>query len=322
MKTRHILVFLLLLAAGCAKEPQQENSNDNVAGHIPMVFRAETQEISKVLHSGRVTLNWQVDDKIKIFDGTSDNLAPFVSAASGPAVDFYGKVSNEEGPFYALYPYQEGATFALDAANDNAPTIYAEVPEIQHAVAGSVPSNAFIAAAISSPDGTLRFKSMIDYIRFTLNDDRAADIESITLSGNDGESLSGPIKITFDNGNPVDSYITPKIPVVTLVGNFINGEDYIFAVREQAFWNGLTLSILYKDGTRSYISSDYRPLDGSGAHIPMTPNLVMNIGVIESSVMKETTPPDRYVAYLHGYDLKIAGETYNLAKYAAYGAQR
>jgi hypothetical protein len=109
MKTRHILVFLLLLAAGCAKEPQQENSNDNVAGHIPMVFRAETQEISKVLLSDRVTLNWQVDDKIKIFDGTSDNLAPFVSADSGPAVDFYGKVSDEEGPFYALYPYQNDA---------------------------------------------------------------------------------------------------------------------------------------------------------------------------------------------------------------------
>ena len=129
MKTRHILVFLLLLAAGCAKEPQQENSNDNVAGHIPMVFRAKTQEISKVLLSDNVTLNWQVNDKIKIFDGTSDNLAPVVSAASGPAVDFYGKISNEV--------------------------------------------------------------------------------------------------------------------------------DYMFAIREQAFWNGLTLSILYKDGTRSYISSKY-----------------------------------------------------------------
>ena len=317
MKTNLLLITVLLFAISCAKEPSAENNQSGAdVEYTSMTFKATAEDVTKVLlQNDRVSLHWQASDRIKVFDGVSNDLPAFVPSGSGAQVDFYGQVVNSEGPFYALYPYQEGATFALDAANDNAPTIYAEVPETQYAVAGSVPSNAFVAAAISSPDGTLRFKSMIDYIRFTLNDDHAADIESITLSGNDGESLSGPIKITFDNnGNPVDTYTETMSRTVTLVGNFISGEDYMFAIREQAFWNGLTLSILYKDGARRYISSDYRPLDGSGAHIPMTPNLVMNIGAINSSEMKTATPPDRYAAYLHGYNLEFAGETYNLAK--------
>ena len=312
MKTRHILVFLLLLAAGCAKEPQQENSNDNVAGHIPMVFRAETQEISKVLLSDRVTLNWQVDDKIKIFDGTSDNLAPFVSAASGPAVDFYGKVSNEEGPFYALYPYQEDATFAGG-------TIYANVPQVQIASAGNVPQNAFIAAAKSDADGLLKFTTVLSYIRFKLVDTNAGNIESMTLSGNSGEKLAGSVKITFDQKSGIPSYVIDSngqvYSSVILSGSFENGKDYLFAVREQtSFSDGVTISILYKDGTRRYISSASNFVNENDAPITITPNMVLNIDQLSATQMKTDTPSDRYIAYLHGYDLKIAGETYNLAK--------
>ncbi len=312
MKTRHILVFLLLLAAGCAKEPQQENSNDNVAGHIPMVFRAETQEISKVLLSDRVTLNWQVDDKIKIFDGTSDNLAPFVSAASGPAVDFYGKVSNEEGPFYALYPYQEGATFAGG-------TIYANVPQVQIASAGNVPQNAFIAAAKSDADGLLKFTTVLSYIRFKLVDTDAGNIESMTLSGNSGEQLAGSVKITFDQKSGIPSDVIDSngqaYSSVILSGSFENGKDYLFAVREQAsFSDGVTISILYKNGNRRYISSDANFVNENDAPITITPNMVLNIDQLSATQMNADTPSDRYIAYLHGYDLTIADETYNLAK--------
>jgi hypothetical protein len=50
--------------------------------------------------------------------------------------------------------------------------------------------------------------------------------------------------------------------------------------------------------------------------------MVLNINQLSTTEMKTDTPSDHYIAYLHGYNLTIAGETYNLAKYAAYGAQR
>ena len=318
MKVKLLLAaFLVFAAVACTKESTSEkNQGDPVVNYVPMTFTASTEDVSKVLlMENHVSLSWQTADRIKIFDGSSANL-PFVSSGEGEVVDFYGNVVNESGPFYALYPYQNDATYGLDAKNNNAPTIYAEVPAVQTAVAGSVPSDAFIAAAKSGPDGLLSFRTMLGFIRFTLNDSNAANIESITLSGNNGEGITGGLKITFDaDGVPTDTYISGDVHrYVTLVGTFENGKDYIFAIREQpSFDRGVTISILYKDGTRRYISSEANFVDKSGNPIEFVQNTVLNISSLMAEQMKSERPKDRWVAYLHGYDLEIAGEVYNMA---------
>ena len=313
MKT-NLKLITLLLAVSCVKAPNVEpNQQESEYEYTPMTFRAETENVTRVsLGDDKVTLSWQQYDQIKIFDGSSAQLDPFVSTVSGTATDFVGNVVNAKGPFYALYPYQQEAT--MDHANG---AINAELPAVQKAVAGSVPSEAFIAVA-KAVDGVLTFKSVLGYIRFTLNDNNAANIVSMTLSGNNGEELTGGLKITFDsNGNASDQSVSGNVHnYVTLTGPFVNGKDYIFAIREQqSFTNGVTISVLYKDGTRRYISSKSNFVDEeTNNSIAFGPNMVLNISELAVSDMKSTRPTDRYIAYLHGWDLTIAGETYNMAK--------
>ena len=208
-----------------------------------------------------------------------------------------------------MYPYQEGATFADG-------TIYANVPQVQIASAGNVPQNAFIAAAKSDADGLLKFTTVLSYIRFKLVDTNAGNIESMTLSGNSGEKLAGSVKITFDQGIPSDVIDSngQVYSSVILSGSFENGKDYLFAVREQAsFSNGVTISILYKNGSRRYISSSSNFVNESGESITFAPNMVLNIREFSVAQMNEDIPSDRYLAYLHGYDVEIADTTYNIA---------
>ena len=312
MKT-NLKLITLLLAVSCVKAPNVEpNQQESEYEYTPMTFRAETENVTRVsLGNDKVTLSWQQYDQIKIFDGSSAQLDPFVSTVSGTTTDFVGNVVNAKGPFYALYPYQQEAT--MDHANG---VINAELPAVQKAVAGSVPSEAFIAVA-KAVDGVLTFKSVLGYIRFKLDDNNAANIVSMTLSGNNGEELTGGLKITFDsNGNASDQSVSGNVHnYVTLTGPFVNGKDYIFAIRaQQSFTNGVTISVLYKDGNRRYISSESNFVDAEKNSIAFGPNMVLNISTLEVSEMKSTMPTDRYVAYLHGWELTIADEKYNMAK--------
>ena len=310
MKTNLALLAALLVAAVSCSRVNPEDGNSE-SGLIPVTFNAQTEEVevlSKASLQSNLAMHWNNGDRIKVFDGVSDALPPFLTTDEGPLASFSGSVSTKEGPFYALYPYQS------DARMENG-TIYATLPNIQYAVAGGIPSNAYIAVAkANSINEPLEFQCLTAFYKFTLNDSNAGNIESITFSGNYGDAISGGLKITFDeNGIATDSF-NDVFYTVTLVGQFEDGKDYMFAVREQYFEDGITISILYKDGTHRYISSQASPTVG-GSRVPKQQNLILNIGALTASQMSTDTPEDNFTAYIHYYDLEVAGETYNKTEY-------
>lgn len=308
MKKMKFMLFAaaIVAAASCAKEIAPENNSGNTSdlNLIPMTFTAGTEDVdSKVaLQQDGLTLHWESSDQIKVFDGSENDLDAFTTTGSGASADFTGSVTTEEGPYYALYPYQADASYGLDESAENRPTIYAEVPAVQTAVAGSVPSNAFVAVAKSDDHNYFKFSTICGYIKYTLNQD---NVESITFSGNNNESLTGKVKIYFNaDGIANQTYVSGAMkPTVTLTGDLKNGETYYAAIRPTSFTKGLTVSILYKDGTRSYMTTDTAPSEGVKA------NVVMNF--IAPPAYNTTIPNDNFIAYIHGYDLGLpAGATY------------
>lgn len=296
-KINFVLTAVAAIATvSCVKEIAVENTPVNL---IPMTFTAGSDNVDTkiALQEDQLTLHWENTDQIKVFDGKNNNLPAFTTTESGPSVDFTGEVEDAEAEaYYALYPYQADAEFGLDTAEENRPTIYAEVPAVQYAVAGNVPSNAFIAAAKSDNHNNFSFSAVCGYIKFTLNQD---NVKSITFSGNNNESLTGKIKIYFDeNGKPLQTYVSGGVhPTVTLTGDLKNGETYYAAVRGNSFSSGITISLLYNDGTRSYATSTTAPGNGLSA------NSVMKI-VAPASYNTET-PADKFIAYIHGYDINL-----------------
>ena len=308
MKKMKFMLFAaaIVAAASCAKEIAPENNSGNTSdlNLIPMTFTAGTEDVdSKVaLQQDGLTLHWESSDQIKVFDGSENDLDAFTTTGSGASADFTGSVTTEEGPYYALYPYQADASYGLDESAENRPTIYAEVPAVQTAVAGSVPSNAFVAVAKSDDHNYFKFSTICGYIKYTLNQD---NVESITFSGNNNESLTGKVKIYFNaDGIANQTYVSGAMkPTVTLTGDLKNGETYYAAIRPTSFTKGLTVSILYKDGTRSYMTTDTAPSEGVKA------NVVMNF--IAPPAYNTTVPNDNFIAYIHGYDLGLpAGASY------------
>lgn len=320
-KTIRFMLYAAATAAtvSCAEEIIPENSQNNNSSElnlIPMTFTAgaEDADTKIVLQEDRRTIHWESTDRIKVFDGISNDLPAFTTNESGLSVDFSGGVADADaGTYYALYPYQEGATFKETAqpTQGYGNVIKAIVPPIQTAVPNGIHPEAFVAAAKSeNGNRSFRFRAICGFVKFQLSEADAADAVAVSLSGNDLGSLAGSVEIYFQNNSGEafgQTYVSNEnTDYVTLTGNFEANTDYYFAIRSNKFANGFTITIKYKDGSSKYVTTMKAPSK------QVSRNTVMNIG---TPVFKEGLPNDLYIAWQHGLDIDIAGEKFNKTTY-------
>lgn len=318
-KTIRFMLYAVAAIAtvSCAEEIAPENSQDrNNAGLnlIPMTFTAgaEDADTKVVLQEDRKTIHWEATDQIKVFDGVSNELAAFITTESGASVTFSGQVSEgAAGPFYALYPYQAAATFGASTIKaEYGNVITATVPAEQTAVAGGVPANAFIAAAVSDNKDNFRFKTICGFIKFQLSEEDAAGAVAVSISGNDLAAIAGDVEIFFSKSG-VEAFGQDYVrgatkDYVTLTGSFKADTDYYFAIRSNKFASGFTMTIKYADGSCKHVTTT------KAAPQNISRNMVMNIG---KPVFKTGLPNDLYIAWQHGLDVDVAGKAFNKATY-------
>ena len=315
MKKMKFMLFAVaaIAAASCAKDITPENTQDTPKFNlIPMTFTAgaegtgaEDNSIKPANVSTRValqsdgtTLHWEGGDKIKVFDGVSNELEPFTASESGKIVNLDGNVTEGSTEFYAVYP-----STAANGFNAETKTLTVTLPETQTAAAGSVPKDAFITVAKSDDHHNFAFKNLTAFVKFSLSD--AANVKEVTISGNAGESLTGDMTVTIGaDGTPSQSYVSNKMnSTATLKGsNFESETDYYIAIRSADFAKGLTVSIYRNDGSKSsrvYLSSP------TAHEQKIDRNSVLDLGKLNVASFKTTAPKDQYLAYLHGYNVEI-----------------
>lgn len=319
-KTIRFMLYAAVAAAtvSCAEEIAPENSQDrNNAGLdlIPMTFTAgaEDADTKVVLQEDRKTIHWEATDQIKVFDGVSNDLPAFTTTGSGASVTFSGQVSEgAAGPFYALYPYQAAATFGASTITtaEYGNVITATVPAEQTAVAGGVPANAFIAAAVSDNKDNFKFKTICGFIKFQLSEEDAAGAVAVSISGNDLAAIAGDVEIFFSKSGEEafgQDYVRGATKdYVTLTGSFKADTDYYFAIRSNKFASGFTMTIKYADGSCKHVTTT------QAAPQTISRNMVMNIG---KPAFKAGLPNDLYIAWQHGLDVDMAGKAFNKATY-------
>ena len=313
------LVLAAFAATACAIEvlPETPAENQPEVQLYPMTFTAGADDGSdsetKVTLDGTSVL-WAADDQIKVFDGTATPLPAFTIAngAGKTSATFSGSVADPSAKtYYALYPYQETATFTSGniTIGKNPYTSYltVDLPEEQQAVDGSVDPKAFLALAFSDGNGDFSFKNLNSLVKFRLSESDITKLESISISSNSLEAIAGNMKVAFNaNGVPVqtyvsgkmDSYITLKAPTEGFKAN----TDYFIAIRSIGFASGLTITAKYEGGTCKHATSTKAPEKS------LSRNSVLNLGTLP---LVKGLPNNLYIAYLHGQDIDIAGTKVN-----------
>lgn len=314
-KTIRFMLYAVAAIAtvSCAEEIIPENTQEGNASELDLIHMtfsagAEDTDTKVVLQEDRKTIHWEATDKIKVFDGTCNDLPAFTTTGSGLSVDFTGGVADAEaGTYYALYPYQADATYGPSAQTKYGNVIQAVVPPVQTAVPDGIHSEAFVAAAKSeNGNGNFRFKTICGFVKFQLSAEDAENAVAVSLSGNDLGALAGSVDIYFQTDDKEEfgqTYVSNKnTDYVTLTGTFLPDRDYYFAIRSNNFAEGFTITILYADGTCKHITTTKAPSK------KVARNSVMNIG---KPAFKPGLPNDLYIAWQHGLSIDIAGEKLN-----------
>ena len=235
MNSRYLLLACLLLIASCAIDQPVAQLEPQA---IPMTISIES--ITKT-HLDVKNVIWDKGDQISVFDGGSNNQ--FITEDEGSKVDFNGTAVPGEG-IKVLYPYNPDASVSDSH-------IYTEIPVTQKATKGTFGPQANVSACIAKGTGSnisARMCNVGCYLKFIV-DDINNGITSVEVIGGAGESLAGPISISFISDMPVAASKGQNVPVtISNDGRPLELGTYYLVMIPCVLADGLKITLVFDDG--------------------------------------------------------------------------
>lgn len=249
--------FLSFIALSCSYEGSfvPEDFTDAGSPDFYAVIDEQSGPDTKVFSDDQLHILWNADDRISIFNKTTDNQEYIFSGADGDNSGQFKKVSGStDGAYlskvYALYPYDKSTaitSFGVISFTIPAEQIYEE--------------NTFGRGAncmVSRFDGNLlKFKNIGGYLSFRLYGDDVS-VSSISLRGNNGEILAGKCSIEIPGDDPVITFassastksvtLTCETPVL-LGGSSSESTEFWFVLPPIVFTKGFTVTVTASDGS-------------------------------------------------------------------------
>ena len=259
-----LAALVMLLVFSCSlQEPDYGFIVDDYSTEL-LTFKASFGDIpaTKTEFESSDASNWPIywlpGDAINIFYG-SRSEARFETAedftAAGPVTEFEGYLKAATGAadengnittqdFWGLYPYNENNTC-------NGSSVTLTIPSAQTGVAGTF-ANGLNPSVACSPNMGLTFYNVGSWFIFTLTQE---NVVSATLTGANGETLVGKVKVSMDENNrPKVDEVTEGSTTVTMTpegGSFQVGEYYCMVILPGTFNDGVVLTLTKGDGTRA-----------------------------------------------------------------------
>ena len=209
------LIGALALFVSCVHDIQEVVPM--IRGGLTLTAVTEQPAATRTAVESGTQVWWEPGDSIKVFCGSQ--AACFVSDLSERVAqaDFVlaqkGFTIGETDSLWALYPYAEEAVFDGQAVTTT-------LPSTQVARAGSFGKNINLSLARTT-GRTLQFYNVGGGIRFTVTEE---GIRKVIFEGLGGESISGKVKIGFDeSGIPVVQEVVGGSQFITLLPP--EGED-------------------------------------------------------------------------------------------------
>ena len=308
MKT--MMKFFMLAAAAvaaisCAKEftPEANETPAPDVKLVPMTFNASSEDHTKVVHDGNGII-WESDDKIAIISGTNKNdFQP--TEIDGSRATFTGWTTEAEN-HYAVYPASAVSGVTAEGVFD------VLIPAEQTAVHGSFDPSALVAVAKADSENNLVFMNIVTMVKFRLSNPENVKSVRFTAVNNNGQeaTLASIGTITADQGLTTHQTKSNSLKMVTLKApddGFKAETDYYLVFRINDCRKGFTFYFEYNDGTVKKRSTSNALFGDKESDFR---NQVRNLKTIDVN-LTELTP---YDAYQMGYDINIAGRTYNKTK--------
>lgn len=291
-----------MAAASCVKEtaPEGQDKPASEVNYVQMEFTVDTKTKTAIAEDGKTVL-WNKGDKICVFDNSTsatahNNEFAVCSGAGTPTAAISGLVPEDATEFYAYYPYHTNR----ELRNSR---ISAYVREDQKVTPGTFFSEVPMLAKADA-NGNFQFKNVCSHIKFTLAEE-LTDVVSITLIGNNYETISGHGWLVWNEGNPSRENKTPNYPYVNLKpasGSTMTPGDYYFSIYPVNFTNGFTIILTKNNGTQ-VAKKTTKPFDLSAG------NIILPMKLVAAKDLKEYT--NYYLDYINGKDITIGGYTIN-----------
>ena len=285
MKQRALLFAMAAFVfVACTTGEVEQEINLPLPDGVEVVFTAMTETGSpntKTELSENHVL-WSPGDEISLFCGGNGRSYKFTAQNSYPAatVDFSGIIDQAHSdalnagtvdvPFWAVYPY------ASDNACDGE-SVTLCVPSMQVADTYTFAPKSFPSVA-RSMNNELRFYNVCGGIKLKFS---RSDITCVNIESNNGEPLSGTVKVAFDSNNrPYVKEVANGVDFIDFCpaySTFDTDRDYFISVLPGALSGGLTFTFELEDpnvfGTKEVNKS-----------LTVKRNTFGNVGVIDNNV--------------------------------------
>ena len=255
MKTRFLLIGLLLLAVSCSVNEIVEFEDEFVLGADEFYVTIDDQSgtDTKVYADENLKVLWNADDRFSVFNKNTYNqeyrfLGEDGSNAGSIKIVGTAGTGDPLDQVYSVYPYDESTSITTFG------TISFTLPSEQ-----SYHENSFGIGAntmVSVTDGSkLRFKNVGGYLSMKLYGE-GVSVSSFTLKNNNGAPISGPCTIVTSGGEPVvtmsgsasDEVTIVCNPAVALGATSSEAVQFIFVLPPMTFTDGLTLTVTTPEG--------------------------------------------------------------------------
>lgn len=235
---KKLYIYLLAAAAAvvsCAKENFVEPSENNF--RIAVV---ETDATKSYLNDHYQIVWERGADKVSLFLKTDNNCLTATTTGTTTYLEKAGELAGTTSKWaYALYPYDADATHSTG-------TITTTLPAAQKAIPNQY-SN-IIAVGASDLSGStptpIHFQTCITLVEVDLQTD---GVKTISLRGNNGETLAGTLRMTVPSADD-------KVPDPTIIngakevsisdgGKVLAKGKYYLAIAPQTFRKGLAITL-------------------------------------------------------------------------------
>lgn len=239
---KKLLLYLLpSLALSCQSEPMErpEQSGDVKNGPDTFYgcFDASGPSSKTAFSSDRESVVWDGSEIISVFDGRSNNRFTVSKLENeGRYATFSGDCSVAE-EYYALYPYQDGATCSNG-------TFTCTVPSRQSAIARSFDPMAHVSAA-KAADKVFYFRNLTGMLSFSFTS--AKEIKSVKFIFS-GESACGKAECTLQDLEI--RKLDENNCEITLEGNMCTGNTYYLSAFGGSY-TGLEIRFTASDNSQS-----------------------------------------------------------------------
>ncbi len=310
-KVLTISILAALMLCGCQKEAMQQGGEANQA---PQTFTATIDDgATKTVLGTAGKVLWQKGDLVSIFAGSKANSQYKVSDESaGSGLGTLEYVSTPSGDYgsmaynAAYYPYSSAISFGVTGkAGTVTGYMFYDVylPITQIYAENSFAGGAFPMVAVNKSENTdFQFKNVLGGLKLQLKG--TAKIKSVSISGNDNETLSGNATVNaFDTPSVSMNSTADAFKTVTLdCGEGVQlseteATSFIIALPPMTMSKGFTITVKDSEGKQMKLVSNREQTITRSALLVMMPEVVFkdNTDYTNEPFTLTSTGGDSYV---------------------------